>query len=356
MTGTRALIGVTVAVVVVTFAIGIAHGDLVGFGFPGAQAVWGLAYVAAGALIVRSRSDHPVGRLIMWAGVLSAAVALAMQAGTSFGVDVLFDAANAFGWMAIDVALIAAFIRFPDGEQIAPWAGWFLWLAIASMAAAVAVWSLAADLPSWIEQVPFGIFQGILVVTIVSVVVVLWRRGPVLRRQVGWVAFAACVAGLLGGLAAVVDGPDGGGIASMVSAVWPLTIPLSIFIAVTKYRLYEIDRIVSRTVAYGLVVAVMVGVYVGGLALLGLVLPVEGDIQVAVATLLAVAASVPLTRRVRDWVDRRFFRYRYDSAAVVARVADDLRTTVDLGEVESRAESVIDEVFAPESVVVWLAE
>ena len=61
-------------------------------------------------------------------------------------------------------------------------------------------------------------------------------------------------------------------------------------------------------------------------------------------------------RRVRGWVDRRFFRSRYDSAQVVARVADDLRTTVDLDEVERRTESVIDEVFAPEEVTVWLAE
>lgn len=159
------------------------------------------------------------------------------------------------------------------------------------------------------------------------------------------------------GVESIVDGDaEGGGAASMLSAVWTLTIPLSIVIAVTKYRLYEIDRIVSRTVAYGLVVAAMVGVYDAAVAGLSLLVPDQEDLTVAVATLAAVAVSVPLVRRVREWVDRRFFRSRYDAAEVVARVADDLRTTVDLAEVETRAESVIDEVFAPELVAVWVAE
>ncbi len=81
----------------------------------------------------------------------------------------------------------------------------------------------------------------------------------------------------------------------------------------------------------------------------------RNDLITAVATLAAVGVSVPLIARARRWVDRRFFRYRYDSAAVIARVAEDLRSTISIEALERHAEEVIDEVFAPASVQVWLA-
>ena len=354
MTERRVLVGATVLVVGRAVAIGLSCGELAGWGFPGSQGLWALGYVASGALIMRSRSDHPVGRLLMWAGLASGVVQLTLVAGEVFGVDALFDAANSFGWMLADVLLLGALGRFPDGDWATPWARRFAAVAVLAGAASGVLWFAGGD-PSWLGDALFIPFQANLAVAGVVLVVVLLRRGPVVRRQTGWVLFALGVAGTLGALAAAFEGGAGGGVLTLASAVSVVLVPLSIFVAVTRYRLYEIDRIISRTVSYGIVVGAMAVVYVGVVVALGSVLELSGNLEVAIATLAAVAVSLPLVRRVRVWVDRRFFRNRYDSARVVARVADELRTTVDLGHVERRTEAVIEEVFAPEEVSVWLA-
>jgi predicted PurR-regulated permease PerM len=87
---------------------------------------------------------------------------------------------------------------------------------------------------------------------------------------------------------------------------------------------------------------------------LGLVVPADGDLQVAIATLVAVGVSVPAGRRIRRWVDKRFFRSRYDAAAIVSSFADELRHTIDTDAVVALTIAVVAGAFAPESVDVWL--
>jgi hypothetical protein len=164
------------------------------------------------------------------------------------------------------------------------------------------------------------------------------------------VAFASCA--LVG---AVVDGVLGS-VFAVVVAVGMTTIPLAMLVAVTRYRLYDLDRVVSRTIAYLLTVAVLGLTYVGLVVTMRGLLPVQGDLPVAISTLAVAVAFLPVAQRVQAAVDRRFFRSRYDAAQVVSRLADDLRGSLDLREVVERAEEVVEEVLSPETVGVWLAE
>ena len=106
---------------------------------------------------------------------------------------------------------------------------------------------------------------------------------------------------------------------------------MAIGIAVLRYRLYDIDRIISRTVAYAIVTGLLVGVYTGLVLLATHVLKVHGPVAVAVATLAAAALFTPVRRRVQSRVDRRFNRVRYDADQIAAAFAARLKNTVHLG-------------------------
>ena len=135
-----------------------------------------------------------------------------------------------------------------------------------------------------------------------------------------------------------------------------LAVPAAIGIAVLKYRLYAIDRIISRTVSYTLVTALVVGVYLGCVALLTKVLPVRGSAGIAVSVLAAAALFNPLRRRVQGAVDRRFNRTRYDAERVVTRFSVQLRDQVDLDMLGDGLLGVVDEVLAPAHLSLWLRE
>jgi hypothetical protein len=252
---------------------------------------------------------------------------------------------------------------FPDGRYPSPRWRWFSWYVGAFLVVfaplsirEAAIADLSVSGPR-LDAVALPLFLvGLLgLLAALASLGVRFRRGDrQTRAQVGWLFYAVAIYALFL-VATAAWGPPRAIVAAAVDQIFYVTLPVAIAIAVLRFRLYEIDRVVSRTVSYGLVVGVMVGVYAGVISLIHLAVPLEEDLAVAISTLVAVAISVPLVRRVRDWVDRRFFRSRYDAASVVARVADDLRTTVDLTEVERRAGAVVDDVFAPEAVGIWLA-
>lgn len=133
-----------------------------------------------------------------------------------------------------------------------------------------------------------------------------------------------------------------------------LALPLAIGIAILKYRLYAIDRIISRTVSYALVTGLVAGVYLGCVALLTKVLPFRGSIGVAAAVLAAAALINPLRLRVQAAVDRRFDRARYDAERVVAQLSGQLREQVDLDVLGAGLLGVVNQVLTPEHVALWL--
>jgi hypothetical protein len=133
-------------------------------------------------------------------------------------------------------------------------------------------------------------------------------------------------------------------------------LPVSMGVAILKYRLYDIDRIISRTLAYAVVTGLLVGVYAGLVLLATHVLAFATPVSVATATLAAAALFSPLRRRVQRMVDRRFNRARYDAEVTVAAFAGRLKDAVDLGSVRDDLASVVRETLEPAHVWVWVSE
>jgi hypothetical protein len=183
-----------------------------------------------------------------------------------------------------------------------------------------------------------------------------WRRlkrageaGEERRQQLKWLASGAAVCGVLG-ISAV----------STNSSIWEVLIlgfaalPLSIGVGILKYRLYEIDRIISRTLAYAIVTGLLVGVYAGLVLLSTHVLTIHGTVAVAASTLAAAALFSPLRRRVQHVVDRRFNRARYDADQTIAAFAAHLKDAVDLDSVRTDLTAVVHRALEPAHVSLWL--
>ena len=177
-----------------------------------------------------------------------------------------------------------------------------------------------------------------------------WRRSSGERRQqLKWLMTGAAICGLSAA-------------ASFASsaAIWevPLlgivALPVSIGIGILKYRLYDIDRIISRTLAYALVTGLLVGVYAGLVLLATEALRFSSSVAVAAATLAAAALFNPVRRRVQRIVDRRFNRARYDADAAVAAFATRTSGAVALDELRTDLLGVIDRALEPAHQVLWL--
>jgi hypothetical protein len=174
------------------------------------------------------------------------------------------------------------------------------------------------------------------------------------RQQLRWVAAGAAAA--LGGL--LVSLPSGLGIAPnwISHIVYPalLSVPVGVAVAVLRYRLWDLDRLVSRTVTYALVTALLVVPYLLVVPAASRLAAGSGSLAVAAATLAVAAVFQPLRRRVQDLVDRRFNRRRYDAARTLDRFAARLRDQVDLDALEGELLGVVDQTMQPTRASLWL--
>ena len=131
-------------------------------------------------------------------------------------------------------------------------------------------------------------------------------------------------------------------------------LPVGIGVGILKYRLYDIDRIISRTLAYAIVTGMLVGVYAGLVLLATEVLGFHSSVAVAVSTLAAAALFNPLRRRVQRTVDHRFNRARYDAEQTVTAFAARLKEAVDLGSVRDDLGAVVAKALEPAHMSVWI--
>jgi hypothetical protein len=178
------------------------------------------------------------------------------------------------------------------------------------------------------------------------------------RQQLKWLMAGSVVAGVdvvfifLGGH----TNPGGWQILSDLVLAGFLAIPISIGVAVLKYRLFDIDRIISRTLAYAIVSGLLVGLYAGIVLLATRVVSINTPVAVAGSTLAAAALFNPLRRRVQRAVDRRFNRARYDADAAVAAFAARLKDAVDLEAAGAELVDVVHRALEPAHVSVWLRQ
>jgi hypothetical protein len=186
-----------------------------------------------------------------------------------------------------------------------------------------------------------------------------YRRSSGERRlQLKWLYGGAAIF-VISLVVSLLQPTDPTGVSHLVGDVVApgvVALPVALGLAILKYRLYEIDRIISRTVSYALVTGLIIGVYVGVVTLAIQVLRFPGQVGVAASTLIAAVLFNPLRKRVQRLVDRRFNRAQYDAEATVAAFAGRLRESVDLPSMENELAAAVHQAFEPAHVTVWLAE
>ena len=277
-----------------------------------------------------------------------------------------------YGWFTSIALLGLLLLLFPDGRLPTPrwkWlsrliAGTWLLLASASWMSGAVSGTVPVEHPvglvdpdSTFGRVSDFIFLGVVlgligaVVAGVAAIIVRFRRSHGLeRQQAKWVM----VGGLLFLPTFVWDAP--GVWDPVVETLGGAAMPAAVALAVLRYRLYEIDRIVSRTVSYALVVAVLAGVYVGGVFVMQELLPLEGDLGVAATTLGVAALFNPVRRQVHRWIDRRFDRSRYDAEQIVMRLSSRLSDQVSIDVVGTDVRTVVGQVLHPTHISIWIRD
>jgi hypothetical protein len=186
-----------------------------------------------------------------------------------------------------------------------------------------------------------------------------WRRAAGDRRQqLKWLTSGAV--SVVAGLALIALGPPddqlSGRVVRDVAFLALAVMPVTIGVGILKYHLYDIDRIISRTLAYAVVTGLLVGVYAGVVLLATQVVSITTPVAVAGATLAAAALFSPLRRRVQRAVDRRFNRACYDADQTVAAFASRLQDAVDLDSARDDLATVVQKAREPAHVSVWLSE
>jgi hypothetical protein len=291
----------------------------------------------------------------------------------------------AYSWIVPTAALAVAVLLFPDGELPSPRWRWSLWTAIAASAcllgatygtllSAIARHDVrfdstggiaAADNPSgWfaiVNSACYVVIVGCLLSFVVAQVLA-WRRAAGDRRQqLKWLLSGA-VAFLLSGIITltvnVLDPRSPEAVQATlnaISAVGWIALPVGMGVAVLRYRLYDIDRIISRTLAYTIVTVLLAGLYAGLVLLATEVLDLTSQVAVAAATLAAAALFNPLRRRIQRGVDRRFNRARYDADNTVAAFAARLQDETDPDAVRSDLIGTVHDALEPARVSLWLA-
>jgi hypothetical protein len=343
-----------------------------------------LACVTVGAIVVWHRPDHPMGWILTGIAVFFALDG----AGSGYAVLDYRDHHGtlplgpvavwaAQSWAPAIVLFGLAFLVYPDGGALTSRWRWVIQAyAVLGGAWIAGVWALAVlaaarhDIQvdangglttgqnalwwSALSEV-FFLGTGVAWLAWLGYQVVAWRRSAgEYRQQLKWLIGGAAVCAACG-IALVAWGTMPAAVAA-VAACGVAALPVSLGIGILKFRLYDIDRIISRTLAYTIVTGLLVGLYAGLVLLATKVLAVSSPVAVAGATLVAAALFNVLRRRVQRVVDRRFNRARYDAEATVALFAARLKDTVDADSVTGDLAAVVQQALQPASLSVWMRE
>jgi hypothetical protein len=288
------------------------------------------------------------------------------------------------GWAPGLVLLVLVFLLFPDGRPPSARWRWVIWAALAVgmvwVASAFAL-TVGAIIGHHLQVDPGGNLTALdnspgnaawwnaITTTTAVVAAACWLAslgGQILsyrrssgerRQQLKWLLTGSAIAGICLGISLTTGNASGFmHVIGIIALAGGLALPVSIGVAVLRYRLFDIDRVVSRTLAYAIVTGLLVGLYAGLVLLATRVLPLTSGVAVAASTLVAAALFNPLRRRVQLRVDRRFNRARYDADQTVAAFAARLKDTVDLESVRDDLAGVAHQVLEPAHVSIWINE
>jgi hypothetical protein len=354
--------------------------DLGHYEYAGEGLIFAIALTVLGSIILVPRPRQPLGLVLLVAGV-AAATQFGAGEYAVLAVDERWPLGPAAAWLATVLrtpVFVLSFglllLLYPSGRPLGKWGRVLVLVAVAGAVAEVAGLAFRPgpleDLPNVanplglgfvgpamdILQVIVGVGIGASFIGGVVTLGIRYRRSLGIERlQIRWVFFAAGAAlFVLLALNLALPVQMESNLGHFVWTLAPLSIPATMALAVVRYRLYEIDRIISRTVSYGLVSAVLIGVYLVSVFLLGTLRPLEGEAAVAGSTLLAAALFNPLRRRIQNAVDRRFNRSRFDREQTMEAMSRRLSSEVDLAELGRDLERVAGQTMQPSNVSVWV--
>jgi hypothetical protein len=345
-----------------------------------------LGFAVTGLVLSLRRPANPIGWLYAASGLvwsltapLDPWVGQLVHSGRPLPLAAQLNAAvGESNWApAIALGVALPLLLLPDGRLRSPRWRVAVWATVAGATLAMAGSLAPRQLTSTPIANPFGLagwagtaatvadnvgtalYVGSLAAALTCLVLRFRSSRGVERQQLRWVAAgaAATVAGLLALVALlalqVVYGVLAGawGVAFALALPW---VPVTVTVAVLRYRLWDLDRLVSRTVTYALVTGLLVLPYLLIVPAAGRLAAGAGNLAVAAATLTAAALFAPLRRRVQLAVDRRFNRRRYDAARTVAAFAARLREQVDLDALSSELLAVVDQTMQPTAASLWL--
>jgi hypothetical protein len=356
-------------------------------------ALLALTFTTVGAVVASRRPENPIGWIFCAGGlILSVTVSAenyteyALNASTGALPGVQYAAWIASWALAPTLLLVATmlFLLFPDGKLSSREWGFVSWTAVVAsvvvaLGDALGRSNLGTDYgsmgnPFAVEgavgnflQMLGGFGLTLLVLCfLVSLAVLLVRlrqASGVERQQIKWFAYAAAVMGT-GPLVMLMLG---GGYSALQELMWYLgyfvgivgfaLLPVATAIAILKYRLYDIDRIINRTLVYGALTVTLVGVYVGSVlsiqyAFRGLT-GSRSQLAIVASTLLIAALFNPLRRRIQTVIDRRFYRRKYEARKTLEAFSTKLKNETDLEALNNDLVGVVRETMQPEHVSLW---
>jgi hypothetical protein len=339
--------------------------------------------VTVGAVLATRRPAHPVGWLLVGLG-LALIVHDLTYSYTRYGLVARPGALPAASYLAgfnngmvLSWICSAGFVLLLTPTGSLPSLRWRWWARVA--AAAAVVWLLVSVVhpaplypeypaignPLAVQALPRGLLDVaqpaagvvVLVSLVVGAVSLVGRfRGArgVGRQQLRWLAWGAALAAvaLLVAMAALVL--DNFNVLNVALGVCAALLPLTTGAAILRYRLYDLDRIISRTLAYGLLTVLLGLGYAGAVLGLGRLLPQGSSLVVAGATLAVAALFQPARRRIQQVVDRRFNRRRHDADQTIQAFSTRLREQIDLGDLTGELLAVVDQTMQPTQASLWL--
>jgi hypothetical protein len=369
------------------------NGGNIGSAYATVPTIWGVSFSAVGVLIASRRPENPIGWIFLLGGFFHGLNAFSSEYSTYALVtnpgpwpggaffSWLFTWAFAPGFATFPLTLLL----FPTGRS--PSARWriVLWLIAVGLASivlpqAVASWPLRGPAllgdPSRVLDSIGGpaealLYTGVnliglsMLASVVSLALRFRRAASVERQQIKWLLYAGALTFIM---TATVSPAAPFDLPSLVSAVLETillpvalpSIPVAVGIAILKHRLYDIDLIINRTLVYGVLTGTLALVYFGGVAITQAIFRAftaqehQPQLTVVASTLVIAALFMPLRRHIQGFIDRRFYRSKYDARKTLEAFSAKLRNETDLDALRDDLTSVVKETMQPAHVSLWL--